>query len=1035
MAAFADYQMTYRPGDADTVIYSYAGSKQIYTQAGASLPAGQGSPTLYNHTGTSRIDYLLVRRYAAIEPVTRLGNFKYERPITLTNTSADDLTDYQSQLQINTAAMVASGKLKADCADLNFVASDGTTTIPYWVEPLTCGTTETLIWVKVPSLPGNGAATVYMRYGNPAASDSGDGDAVFEFFDDFSGPDLDQSKWITRAGDPRHDNGELVLGINEGVLAPNTTLADNTIWESTARPGSNTRQGAPLRGAVDQAAGFVADGGAGVVGFMWWNNGRLYAEWDGAGEQDLGIYSDIPTSYKITYRPGGADEVRYDVGGGATHTQVGGAATGLKPVLFAFNGEARIDSVRVRQNVATVPMVSVGAETVGVTDGRRLVGWEADGGTTRFYSAQVDLAQLDLDLDGIGDVCDDDIDGDGIPNASDNCVAVANPLQGDNDGDAQGDACDDDLTPPTLVLNTADATTYTSDTARIAFSAVDDCPWPVQVREPLNVDRTGYERLDDGQARTEFVGLNPAEGVYDVDIEVESVCDAQRAAASVRVAVDLTDPTLLFIAPLPQAGVVLGEPNSYPLTGTNSQFNFAPQAFDALSGLVELTATLDGAIPLSGQTFAVSGAPVARGRTGSTPMTCTGAAQYCADASTFTTGSLLPGGHCINLSARDAAGNTATRNFCFNVVDASGVDLLGLQLCDDIRNEILATYPDPASLGRTGGGDQAIAQCTAGLTCLQSEDPDLTGCYLRSLEAVHKHLLNVERDFGDDAHLPLRQSIAETAVLATVIFNDRLVAGDLIEDSENHTLGLAALNEADDLVGTPSTTEVLNRTADAFFFFDNARRPLRFQANPIAACNLLEDLIEEISAYRDLAPGIPGAASLDGIATSLDASWMLMCGQGLGPSDACYDASVLVGLSQLMDLAGDLSDFGLDIEAEETLVWTRNWRLALARVAQAWITASIENLDGWIAFGGVHPNYDPVEVEAARQTWTDVEAILEVDQNIDLFLFRFNDTSAKCRLHDMFEIVNDWWNDLQDNSCVTFPYERPAACGAWPLHP
>ena len=136
-----------------------------------------------------------------------------------------------------------------------------------------------------------------------------------------------------------------------------------------------------------------------------------------------------------------------------------------------------------------------------------------------------------------------------------------------------------------------------------------------------------------------------------------------------------------------------------------------------------------------------------------------------------------------------------------------------------------------------------------------------------------------------------------------------------------------------------------------------------------------------------------------------------------------------------MDLAGDLSDFGLDIEAEETLVWTRNWRLALARVAQAWITASIENLDGWIAFGGVHPNYDPVEVEAARQTWTDVEAILEVDQNIDLFLFRFNDTSAKCRLHDMFEIVNDWWNDLQDNSCVTFPYERPAACGAWPLHP
>lgn len=53
--------------------------------------------------------------------------------------------------------------------------------------------------------------------------------------------------------------------------------------------------------------------------------------------------------------------------------------------------------------------------------------------------------QADLDGDGEGDVCDDDIDGDGILNVDDNCPMIANTDQADLDGDGIGDVCDDDM--------------------------------------------------------------------------------------------------------------------------------------------------------------------------------------------------------------------------------------------------------------------------------------------------------------------------------------------------------------------------------------------------------------------------------------------------------------------------------------------------------------------------------------------------------------------------------------------------------------
>ncbi|CAK8686124.1 unnamed protein product [Clavelina lepadiformis] len=50
--------------------------------------------------------------------------------------------------------------------------------------------------------------------------------------------------------------------------------------------------------------------------------------------------------------------------------------------------------------------------------------------------------QLNVDGDAYGDVCDEDIDGDGFPNRNDNCPTIPNSDQRDDDGDGVGDSCD-----------------------------------------------------------------------------------------------------------------------------------------------------------------------------------------------------------------------------------------------------------------------------------------------------------------------------------------------------------------------------------------------------------------------------------------------------------------------------------------------------------------------------------------------------------------------------------------------------------------
>lgn len=74
--------------------------------------------------------------------------------------------------------------------------------------------------------------------------------------------------------------------------------------------------------------------------------------------------------------------------------------------------------------------------------------------------------QEDVDGDNIGDACDADVDGDGVANGSDNCPTTSNANQADNDNDGVGDVCDADDDNDT-VADVSDNCPLTANTSQL----------------------------------------------------------------------------------------------------------------------------------------------------------------------------------------------------------------------------------------------------------------------------------------------------------------------------------------------------------------------------------------------------------------------------------------------------------------------------------------------------------------------------------------------------------------------------------------
>jgi len=116
----------------------------------------------------------------------------YRKSHTIGGSTVGLLTNYPIRIIVRYGYGIDSGgnvylenSSRVDFGDVRFTGSDGSTQLGCWIEEKVDGN-YAVFWVKVDSIPASpGSGTVYIYYGNNAATTTSNGKNTFDWFDDF----------------------------------------------------------------------------------------------------------------------------------------------------------------------------------------------------------------------------------------------------------------------------------------------------------------------------------------------------------------------------------------------------------------------------------------------------------------------------------------------------------------------------------------------------------------------------------------------------------------------------------------------------------------------------------------------------------------------------------------------------------------------------------------------------------------------------------------------------------------------------------
>lgn len=293
-------------------------------------------------------------------------NWTKKKSITIDNSSGSTLSNHPVRLVVQYDA-----DMKADFTDLRFTDSDGATELSYVIEKVDTSPDpdEAIVWVKVPSLAIGTSNTIYMYYGNASASDAGDGESVFLFFDDFNDNSIDTSKWnvVATTGTVTETSQHLELvggnGWGTSLVYAKTGFNRDGDYIFEYEWTSGTTAYYTITGWKDSAAS---------VGFANW----VYAYdttpddviYEDGSSRGSGAASNFSTSstylMQVVMKASGGAIYKTSANDGDTwttsYTSSYSTEANLRPALMSYysTNTQTYDNIRVRPYVATEPTVS-----------------------------------------------------------------------------------------------------------------------------------------------------------------------------------------------------------------------------------------------------------------------------------------------------------------------------------------------------------------------------------------------------------------------------------------------------------------------------------------------------------------------------------------------------------------------------------------------------------------------------------------------------------------------------------------------------
>jgi hypothetical protein len=218
---------------------------------------------------------------------------------------------------------------REDYGDIRFVNSTGAE-LAYYLWP-GYDSSSARFCVRLVGADSTGMLMVW--YGNPTATTTSDGDATYEFFDQFDGDTLGTS-WGSTAGSPTVGSGRLRLDAGDGIYSGYQIPAGSLI-EVKATTQSTGYDARMICLADTSAHAFGSAGGTsnpGIYAIGVWNHPDGYYEWPGGEVQAYSYAFNTEYVAQIRYKPGGLNRVDYKIGGADWYNK------SLTPLVVAAGG-------------------------------------------------------------------------------------------------------------------------------------------------------------------------------------------------------------------------------------------------------------------------------------------------------------------------------------------------------------------------------------------------------------------------------------------------------------------------------------------------------------------------------------------------------------------------------------------------------------------------------------------------------------------------------------------------------------------------